>query len=239
MQYLVLFISLTFGIMFNSSFAQTEVPADIEEIEVGITENLKKFEFSLDGKNYTIMRTQNQGNEVDSNFALTSRPCPPFCIQPIVLAPKVATLGELEVIKYIYKMAKGDKNIKVIDSRTENWVKRGTIPGAVNIPFTRLNPKSGTSTQDIITTMTEEFGVKLKAGEDEISVDEALTAGTVKEVFDYSEAKTLVLFCNGMWCGQSPENIKTLLNFGYPPEKLKWYRGGMQNWEILGLSVVK
>jgi hypothetical protein len=31
----------------------------------------------------------------------------------------------------------------------------------------------------------------------------------------------------------------TLLNFGYPAHKLKWYRGGMQDWEILGLTVVR
>ena len=26
---------------------------------------------------------------------------------------------------------------------------------------------------------------------------------------------------------------------GYPAEKIKWYRGGMQDWEILGLATVK
>ena len=50
--------------------------------------------------------------------------------------------------------------------------------------------------------------------------------------------RTLVLFCNGMWCGQSPNNILNLLRFGYPAEKLKWYRGGMQDWEILGLTTI-
>ncbi|MED5532474.1 MAG: rhodanese-like domain-containing protein, partial [Pseudomonadota bacterium] len=48
-----------------------------------------------------------------------------------------------------------------------------------------------------------------------------------------------VMFCNGMWCGQSPNNIKNLLKFGYPAHKIKWYRGGMQDWEILGLSTAK
>ena len=61
----------------------------------------------------------------------------------------------------------------------------------------------------------------------------------IEGLWNFSSAKTLVLFCNGMWCGQSPSNIKTLLRFGYPANKLKWYRGGMQNWEILGFTVVK
>ena len=35
----------------------------------------------------------------------------------------------------------------------------------------------------------------------------------MSEVFDYGSAKTLVMFCNGMWCGQSPASIKTLLKY--------------------------
>jgi rhodanese-related sulfurtransferase len=58
-------------------------------------------------------------------------------------------------------------------------------------------------------------------------------------LWDFSTAKTLVMFCNGAWCGQSPTNIQTLLKLGYPPNKLKWYRGGMQAWEQFGLTTVK
>jgi len=58
-------------------------------------------------------------------------------------------------------------------------------------------------------------------------------------LYQFKDAKTLVMFCNGMWCGQSPTNIKDLLNLGYPASKIKWYRGGMQNWEILGLNTAK
>jgi rhodanese-related sulfurtransferase len=87
--------------------------------------------------------------------------------------------------------------------------------------------------------MQENFDVSLANEADVMDVDEAITDGDPAEVFDYSHAKTLVLFCNGMWCGQSPASIKTLLKYGYPPEKLKYYRGGMQTWEILGLTTIK
>lgn len=33
--------------------------------------------------------------------------------------------------------------------------------------------------------------------------------------------------------------LKNLFKFGYPADRIKWYRGGMQNWEILGLSTAK
>ena len=87
--------------------------------------------------------------------------------------------------------------------------------------------------------MSAQFGVKLATDVDAFAVDEAIVDGDTSKVFDFSDAKTLVLFCNGMWCGQSPNNIKNLLKFGYPADKLKWYRGGMQAWSILGLSTAK
>jgi rhodanese-related sulfurtransferase len=209
-----------------------------EKLAVGITPDLQKLEFMHDGKSYTIMRNQDQKNTINENFAKTSRKCPPFCIQPIVLAPGVETLGEVEIIHYIKKMSEGE-NILVVDSRTPDWVERGTIPGAKNIPWTKLNPAKGATTEGIIEVMTKEFGAKLAEGADAFTVDEAVAEGNAGKAFDYSQARTLVMFCNGMWCGQSPNNILNLLKFGYPADKLKWYRGGMQDWEVLGLSTVK
>jgi hypothetical protein len=55
----------------------------------------------------------------------------------------------------------------------------------------------------------------------------------------FDGAKTLVMFCNGPWCGQSSTNIKGLLRLGYPAQKILWYRGGMQDWECLGLTTVQ
>ena len=48
-----------------------------------------------------------------------------------------------------------------------------------------------------------------------------------------------MLFCIGIWCPQSTANIKTLVALGYPVYKLKWYRGGMQDWVSVGLTTVK
>jgi len=143
------------------------------------------------------------------------------------------------LISYIQKMEAGDSSIFVADSRTPDWVAKGTIPGAVNVPWTLLAPAKGATTQSIMTVMIDTFGVKLAGDVDEIEIDEAIVNGTVSEVFDYSDAKTLVLFCNGMWCGQSPASIKSLLKYGYPAEKIKWYRDGMQAWEVLGFNTVK
>ena len=188
--------------------------------KVGITPDLHKIEGRVQGKKITIQRNQDTKNTVNPAFAKTSRPCPPFCIQPAELAPGVQTVGEVEVIKYLEKMTAGDKTLLLVDSRTPDWVARGSIPGAKNIPWTQLSPSADPFT--ISDILTREFGAREAEG-----------------LWDFSNAKTLVMFCNGMWCGQSPNNIKNLLRFGYPAHKIKWYRGGMQDWEILGLSTTK
>jgi rhodanese-related sulfurtransferase len=189
---------------------------------VGITPDMMDVSVMHNGKTVMIKRDQNNKAVVNPAFAKTSRPCPPFCIQPIVLAPGVETLGEREIIDYLSKMNAGDDTILVIDSRTPDWAKKGTIPGAVNIPWTSLNPAKGADPISIGEILEDEFG-----------------AQSLEGLWDFSNAKTLVMFCNGMWCGQSPSNIKTLLKFGYPSHKIKWYRGGMQSWSNLGLTTVK
>lgn len=198
-------------------------PAQAGDLKVKITRSLASVDVMHNGKKVTIMRNQDNKNKVNPAFAKTSRNCPPFCINPIKLAPGVDTLGEVEVLDYLKKMSDGDKSILVIDSRTPDWAKRGTIPGAVNIPWTKLSVAKGADPLSIAEIVTENFNAK------ELDDDK----------FDYSNAKTLVLFCNGMWCGQSPNNIRTLLKMGYPANKIKWYRGGMQNWENLGFTTVK
>lgn len=203
---------------------------------VGITADVMSVTVKHGGEDFDIKRDQDNSATVNSDFAKTSRPCPPFCIQPDVLAEGVDTIAENGVLEHLQKMAEGDDSILVVDSRTPDWVEKGTIPGAKNIPWTGLNPKKGATTEGIMKIMDEEFGVKLAEDADEIAVDEAVAAGDTSKVFDFSEAKTLVMFCNGMWCGQSPANILQLLKMGYPAEKIKWYRGGMQDWSILGLS---
>ena len=197
-------------------------PAQAADKPVGITPDMMEATVQHGGKSVKIMRDQNNAAVVIPAFAKTSRPCPPFCIQPIVLAPGVETIGEREIIDYLVRASKGDDSILVVDSRTPDWVKKGTIPGAVNIPWTALNPAKGADPISIGEILENQFGVT-----------------SVEGLWNFSNAKTLVMFCNGMWCGQSPNNIMNLLKFGYPAHKIKWYRGGMQNWSNLGLTTIE
>jgi rhodanese-related sulfurtransferase len=139
----------------------------------------------------------------------------------------VETVGEVEVLSYLQRAAGGDDSVLVVDSRTPDWVMRGTIPGAINIPWNQINPEQSGMFGDredhyLRSLLEDKFGAK-----------------QTESGWDFSNAKTLVLFCNGLWCGQSSANIETLLKLGYPAEKLKWYRGGMQDWVSVGLTTVK
>lgn len=186
-----------------------------------ITPDLDHVVVTHQGKPVTIERNQDPNNRVSDDYALTSRACPPFCIRPIQIAPGVETIGELEMLAYL-QQAENDPNLLIIDSRTPDWVVKGTIPGSINLPWTELDTAMGANSFSISLILEEQFGARLK-----------------EEIWDFSSVKTLVLFCNGMWCGQSPRNIHTLLKLGYPAHKMKWYRGGMQAWSNLGLTVVK
>ena len=173
------------------------------------------------GKLVTIRREQDPSATIRADYAATARKCPPYCIQPMRLAAGVETFGELEVLDYLKRIRLGEDSLLVVDSRTPDWYAKGTIPGAINIPYAQDMAGQATDLPGVKKTLGDLFGAKEAAG-----------------AFDFSAARTLVIFCNGPWCGQTPNYIRTLLALGYPASKLKWYRGGMQDWCSLGLSVI-
>jgi len=181
------------------------------------------------GQPVIIQRGHDRDAHLPEIFQKTDRGCPPFCVQPMVAVPGVETIGELELLGYLQRMAQGDESVIVVDSRTPDWVMRGTIPGSVNIPWNKINIDTGgtfetpAEAEGFKHILADEFGASLKDG----------------DRWDFSSAKTLVLFCNGIWCAQSTANLKTLVKYGYPVHKLKWYRGGMQDWVSVGLTMVK
>ncbi len=181
--------------------------------KVYIEPDVLSVEVMHEGEPITIMRNQS----LDSHIVEFFRPTYRGKIQPMhPFDPHaVETIGELDVIEYLQRIAAGEDSILLVDSRTPAWVKRGTIPGSVSIPFTEFK-----SSERAMEILEDRFDVILA------------------EAWDFSQAKTLVMFCNGIWCPQSPAAIRRLLAMGYPAAKIKYYRGGMQNWFALGLTVV-
>lgn len=136
---------------------------------------------------------------------------------PMQLDDDLDTYGELEVLATLQEMQHNDK-ILLIDGRKEKWFSYRTIPGAVNMPFVYFKERLNYE-------FHYEYALKYM--------------GVITDKYgehDFSQAKTLVIFCNGPWCSQSPSMIFALLEIGYPAEKLKWYRGGMQDWLSAGMT---
>jgi len=152
-----------------------------------------------------ISRVQDTDHVVTGEWARTSRPCPDFCIQPMSPAEGVTTIGELELLAALQ-----DPDVTVVDSRTPDWYAGGTIPGAVNMPYTEMTDRLG------------ELGCELDF-----------------EGWDCTNARQVALFCNGLWCGQSPEAIRRMIEEGFPADRISYYRGGMQSWRVLGLTVTQ
>jgi len=200
-----------------SAAAENKIAADLTSVDV-----------MHNGQKVTISRGHDLHATIPEAFQKTDRGCPPFCVQPIRLAPGVETVGEIEVLGYLKRAGEGDTSVLIVDSRTPDWVMRGTIPGSVNIPWTKIN-----------TDTAGTFGTPAEAATIDQILSEQFGAAKGASGWDFSKARTLVLFCNGIWCPQSSINIKTLVKLGYPADKIKWYRGGMQDWFSVGLTTVK
>nr|WP_305800429.1 rhodanese-like domain-containing protein [Thiolapillus sp.] len=221
------------------------LPVAAEELKVGLdskfiplTSNKPYIYVVHEGSSVKVQRVQDRNYELSGHYAKTIQPCPPFCIKPMSPAPDVETYGEVEMFDFMETKLRDGKGL-LIDARTPSWFKKGTIPGSVNIPFTVLTKEPDSPE---IAEWLEKFGAKERG---DIGFFTALLEkwGIVDskyktEDWDFTQAKELVLFCNGPDCGQSPRAIRGLLAADYPSDKIKYYRGGMRLWEFWGITTV-
>lgn len=183
--------------------------------DVRITTFKDESVFTLNGRTFTITRDQDTAATLTGDFALTSRACPPNCLQPMSIADGVTTIGELELMTFLENDVTERRGL-LLDSRGPAVFAQGSIPGAVNVPFMTL------------------------ASENQYRGDILQALGAVPNSdgsLDFSTAMTLTLFSGGVWSADAANGIANLLAAGYPPEKLFYYRGGLQAWMHVGLTV--
>ncbi len=189
-----------------------------QALEVNIVEGLPYVDVDVNGENIRIQRVQDVNHKLRNSYTRTSRPTPPFNIQPIEPIKGVKTVGELDVIDFIKDKISENEGL-LIDARMPKWYQNGTIPGALNVPFSIL---SGEKDNPYIEQIFELFGVE-KDG----------------EKLDFSDAQTLLIFDNGPWCQQGVVAMEHLIRLGYPKDKILYYRGGLQFWQIVSLTTMK
>jgi len=183
--------------------------------DVRISTFMPDVTFTLNDESVTIQRNQDTAAVLQGDFTLTSRPCPPACIQPMIAAPGVATVGELELIGFLETVVSNSQGL-LLDVRDPTDFAAGSVPGAVNVPVQTLGPENRFR-DDILRALG--------------AVD-APDSG-----LDFSNAMTLALFSGGVWSPDAPSAIKNLIDAGYPASKLLYFRGGMQAWVHVGLTV--
>jgi len=101
----------------------------------------------------------------------------------------------------------GDEDYVLVDMRDPDWQLKGTIPGSMSIPFGEVADRL-----------------------------DALGCVRSSSGWNCDAAKKVVAFCNGPACPQSSIAMHAMVDNGFPPEKIYYYRGGMQDWLVLGLT---
>lgn len=162
-----------------------------------ISEDVDSFTFNLNGLRVTIDRS--------------GPSCPPSCLQPMVAAPGVTTIAELEILDFLDLFVGAGQGL-LMDTRLPELFAAGTLPGAVNVPGQTLGP-------------TNPYR------------DDLLTALGVRNG-DFSAAFDLVIFAGGADAPEAPLAVRSLIDAGYPASKLKYYRGGVASWQGYGLTTV-
>jgi hypothetical protein len=188
-----------------------------ENMMVKINSDIATVTTKDSGHEVVIKRIQDTNNKLTDDYTKTSRACPPFCIQPMEVAKGVNNFEELEVLEFMKSQLKKQEGV-IIDARLKRWFELETIPGAINIPF----PVVQNAKRSKIERIFKLLGMRVQAD------------GS----WDFSEAKEMIIFDNGVWCEQAKHFIEGVLKFNYPKEKLHYYRSGFQGWKLLGLTTV-
>lgn len=237
---------MTIRILLIMAAMAAALPSMADEVKVGgestfipLT-NGKPYLFVIhQGRSVKVQRIQDTHWRLSGFFAKTIRPCPPHCLQSVTPAPGVKTIGEVELFNFMENELRDGSGL-LIDARLPVWYAKGTIPGSINIPFTEFTKKPDTPEMD---ALLKRLGAKPrgKVGLWE-SLKEKWNSDEAKyktDKWDFTDAKKVVLFCNGPLCGVSPRAIRGLVAAHYPADKIFYYRGGMQMWEMWGLTTVK
>ena len=191
--------------------------AENNNITVKISDDLPYAITTDSGKKRKIERIQNTSNHLNDDYTKTSRPCPPFCIQPTKVHPDIENFAELELIEFMKNKIATKKGI-LVDTRLKSWFELETIPSAINIPFPVIQNADKKKAKMIFKILG-------------MTIDKDGT-------WNFKNAKELTLFCNGVWCEQSAHFIKGMLKYNYPTSKLFYYRSGFQGWKLLGLTTI-
>jgi rhodanese-related sulfurtransferase len=173
-----------------------------------------KASFIFNGERVLIEQNPTTAAEYAARFSGLTPSCDPYCIAPELAAVGIETVVEPQVLDFLIESAGRNKGL-LIDARLPADRAMGYIPGSVIIPHTILENDNDTR-KDVL---------------------KALGARAFDDIYNFNDAQNLMIYDGGPSQNDAGLLISYLLEVGYPPEKLSYYRGGMQVWSVLALTI--
>ena len=173
--------------------------------------------FTFNDKEITISRSAVLPEESLDVVSRAYSACPAPCLSAMTAAPNVETFGELDVIEFLSGPVENGGGLLIDARQPEDRAATGFIPASINIPTTTVGPENPFRNEILMALGAEQF----------------------QGIFSFDGAMSLVIFDDGPATQDAPTFITDMLEAGYPPEKISYYRGGMQVWTTLGLTTQK
>ncbi|GAB4396501.1 MAG: hypothetical protein OHK0048_01440 [Rhodoferax sp.] len=126
------------------------------------------------------------------------------------LQPLVPLPGVKPAVEIDVLHALADPQTLVIDMRDIDEPIAATLPNSYHIPYNEVEDR----------------------------MDEVGCSKRGRNQWDCSAAPHVLVFCHGPMCLQSPAGIRAMVQAGFPVERISYYRGGMLDWQALGLPTV-
>lgn len=170
--------------------------------------------FTFQGQEKTISQASRIDGQAVSRFYDLGAGCDGLCIAPDSAAAGVETITENAVIDFMANEVASGTGL-LIDSRDQSARALGFLPTSANMPHVLFTPDNP--------LLSEIFT--------------ALGARSLLGAYNFTDAMTLVVYDAGPTTLDAHNLINAMIAEGYPTDKIKYYRGGMQVWSSLGLTI--
>jgi len=170
--------------------------------------------FVFNGKQHNITQSATVDTVRVSQHYQRAIDCGGICLAPMTVSAMIPTVGERDVIAFVSTDVAAGQGL-LLDSRSQADRATGYIAGSINVP------------------------VALLASDNPYLADILIAMGAKRsgDQMDFTSALPLVVYDDGPTTFDAPQLIEALRDAGYPETKIKYYRGGLQVWTALGLSV--
>ena len=148
--------------------------------------------------------------QTESGPLLVTRSPTPLTPSKGVLQALVPVPGVQPVTEIEVLQALNDPGVMLLDMRDEDGPPLPTIPNAYQMPYAEVEDR----------------------------LDELGCTRQSDRRWDCAQALRVIAFCFGPMCVQSPAGMARMVQAGFPADKIGYYRGGMMDWQALGLTTV-